>query len=296
MLAALLAATLILTNVAAPAGVMAPSAQQSLAGKPPPTLNGPVSGGSHVRAPGIAGGVTWNIEEKSVTILWSWTHAGTSTEHLSTQVETVSFWPTAAVGLGQGRIAVAGRGALNTIIEIWTLGSVVIPQPVYPIGGGPPQFGELNVPVVRRSLVYEGATAGKETVAVLLWNPVTAAGFLESMLVQFDDSKKFYALDVTTTMEPTFTLVAEPSNSGGGPSVIVAPVLDARFDDLHVTANHGTHGIAHKLGSPVGDPSQFVVLIDTDRNGTLDLVRTLTAQQWDSESWGDATAYISFYE
>ena len=296
MLAVFLATTVALSHAAAPAAILAKSAQQTLAGKPPPTLDGPVFGGYSVRAPGIAGSATWSIEEKSVTIHWSWAHAGTSTRHLSTQIETVAFWPTAVVGLGQGRLAVAGRGATNTIIEVWTLGNVVLPQPVYPIGGGPPQFGQLHVPVVRRSLVYEAATPGMKTVAILLWNPVTANGSLESMLVQFDDSKKLHALDVGTSMEATFTLVAEPSNSGAGPNVIVAPALDARFDDLHVTANHGTHGIAHKLGSPVGDPTSHVLLIDADRNGTLDLVRTLTAQQWDAESWGDASAYLSFYD
>lgn len=78
--------------------------------------------------------------------------------------------------------------------------------------------------------------------------------------------------------------------------MIVAPSLNGRFDDLHVTANHGTHGVSHKLGSPLNDPSKFIVLIDSDRNGTLDLVRSLTAQQWDSESWGDASSYVTFYD
>lgn len=296
MLAVLLASSIALAHLAAPVGLASANTQQVLAGKPPTTLDGPLMGGYPIRAPGIKGLATWSIEEKSVSIQWSWTHAGTSTQHVSTQVETVSFWPTAVVGLGQGRLAVAGRGQSNTIIEVWTLGSVSIPQPVYPIGGGSPEFGSLQVPVVRRSLIFEAATPGMETVAVLLWNPVTASGFLESLLVQFDDLKKVYALNVNSSMQGTFTLIAEPTDSGGGPNVIVAPSLNGRFDDLHVTANHGTHGVSHKLGSPLNDPSKFIVLIDSDRNGTLDLVRSLTAQQWDSESWGDASSYVTFYD
>lgn len=290
---ALAAALPLLSSIALGGTWLVRRPQQQLYGMPPKSLSGPLSGGPIVRASGLVGHSSWRLSQKLVTFEWNWQEPTTGKAQYSYQAEAVSFWPTAVVGIGENRVAVAGRSRFATILEIWDFGAFSYPAPVFPIGGGPPAIEPLRVPIARKTQVLSTTESGKNMVSLLLWNPVVADGYTNSFLLQFDDSKQLFAANLTPQLDLELDLVASPTATSD-PTVFVQPALDGRFPNFGFTADNQTFGIVHNLRKAIGGTS-IVVVIDSDRDGAIDLVRALSDSEWASEGWGQASSYSTFY-
>jgi hypothetical protein len=224
----------------------------------------------------LTGKARWDLRGKLVSILWS--HAPT----LSGDIQEIAttYWPTTVVALQDGKtLLVAGkRPDGNTVIESWVFFAPVL----VPKDTAHTEYSLEPAVIDRVETVFDAATEGKDLVAHL----VCKLGSTSNVLVQFVDSRAVYDVDLAAK-PPKLTLVAEPRAAASIPAV---PQLVQRY--THVwSADHKSRGYVYAFVNDGRDAVSPLVLLDTDRNGTLDGSLVIPLPQWSADGWETASNY-----
>lgn len=220
---------------------------------------------------GLQGWADYSMWGRCVTVRWVYPVFGLTDGSLrdpslgsSTDYYPLSFWPTDVVGLGPGRLAVAGATAHGkTIIEVFTLpNELKLPSVCYPGDGGPRIVPLLQVPMKQRDAVFETDSGAGHYISVMFRN----RGKPDSLLVQFHDTKEIFDFDVVAG---TMTKVATTTDSGDA-SVLVVPGLDW----IYLACGDGDHvslGYVYWFYTPGSSGLvDVLMLVDEDRDGDLD--------------------------
>ena len=162
---------------------------------------------------------------------------------------SVSFWPTCATPIGEGRLAVAGKKRNgDTIIEVWTFR---LPRLMQTLEG----LVMLPQSLESKELVYEESSASRDMVMGIFPNPNDVDRFFVQYFSSRDVYDLFWNLD-----NPTQSLVFDVE--------LFPPLLDDW--DYAFWSTHSGRGhmiVLHDSGF------QKVLLRDADMDGVLDEVR-----------------------
>lgn len=243
----------------------------------------------------VVGSVSHSIGRHCVTFAWSWRANGPQPEQHSVQVESLAFWPTEVIGAGQSRVLVAGRNRSgHTLIELWELGRVP-PLRGWQDENGNWEYPAMHVDIVSRRTVLDEQTTGRGIVGCLLWNPRTPTNAVISMYALFDDSRDLCKIDLNADGTSAVQRVLSGSSNTGVPHV---PSLTCDFDS-HWSGNHPQSGYVYVLTSKPneGVPCQTLVLLDRDRNGSLDSDGVLTpdASAWSVLGFSEVSNFLEMY-
>ena len=259
------------------------SATQSVhIGVPPPPLRGgnpelipkwsvTVAGGYQVDASLFTH--TW---EKAVVINWTYSNAAVGHAAGTSQVISLPYWPTTAVSLNDFEIIVAGKMRRGeTVME-----TVAVPAPTltFDIVTGEPTL--VPNPVGAREYTYMESTVGRDMILFMRHMSDDPS----CLLVGFYDSGDVYRFDPSTEV---ISLQASSSGSTG----VVAPELATRFNYTW-SGDHISLGYIYVLNHGVG--SDTVVLVDSNRDGTIDSHFVPSGADWAAQGLSDPANYTDW--
>ncbi len=197
-----------------------------------------------------------------------------------------SYHPTAVGVATESAIVVGGvRVTGETVIEVWSFVWPTMPQP------GPGNVVKTVAPFRKTvNTLYSADQGGRRYVRSIAPLQVQQ-GAVTHALVQFDDSGDVYSISL---QNGSLSLVASPTAAGG-----VGPIPElGTFRHTNIEFNdHVGSGYVYIFGgrggwlSPVNEPSTLV-LLDGDRDGTIDSEQVLLPAQWDQQGWADPASYI----
>lgn len=258
---------------------------QALAPMPPRALHD--AGGQRIpfRAAESSGRIDWNALDRKVVLHGYRGHP----ERTWARVLEIDFRPTAAAGLEQGRLAVAGRDGERVRLELWRVADVL------------GQDGGHGHEIVERAVVWEAVEA--DSIGLLVWNPMPPRGAALSLRALWHQRRELSRFDVDGAGWATPTLEATPR--GPAPSdVLQVAELEGPLARW-VLGEHPERGLLLVLGTPCRcvmccgcDPAKTVrlVLADGDRDGRLDRAVRLDLDVWDAEGWSQLGDYTRVFE
>jgi hypothetical protein len=195
-----------------------------------------------------------------------------------------SFWPTCVRPISNGVVLVAGKNRRTgaTVIEVWTLSPPTLSAASTP--STPPTLNPGSIADINP--VYSGNEAGK----LLVRKAMPHRGVPGGAIIQFDDSRDLYALNtVTAAMTPIASPDATRAASLG---CFHAPILSQKLAAGSGELVQGGYVYEFRVqGLPSGTPST-VHFLDSDKNGTIDELRTLSAQQWTAAGYANSSAWV----
>lgn len=191
------------------------------------------------------------------------------------------FWPTAFEGTWQpGTIYVGGlndRGVTKVF-------RITVGEPAF--GYAQSSGGELN-PVLAPGSVTEVEEVlsvkqpGKHIISGI-WSNL---GDGSRLIVQFHDSADVFDYHMGTE---AFTLLLSRQNQA---AFHVVPFLGAHYDRAQRFV-HADHGYVYSLGtSGKYGPKPWIVLVDPDRNASVDQVLLMAKPLWEAMGFADASKY-----
>jgi len=217
----------------------------------------------------------------------------------ASQTLTTRFYPTACSVLDGAHLLVAGVTAQGvTVIERW---EVVWPSPM-PALNTDPATGRTHVnvvtpPIGTRERWYQSAPPVQRFVRNLS-GLQRSTGSVQAALVQFHDSADILRLDVATHQ---LTVLASGNSSVGAlgqiPSLASNGPRWVEFGDrdgIGFTYMLRPGMPKHMGGSPVGAPP-VLVLIDQNRDGSLDQFLELSPSECLSNGWWDLANYNKWW-
>jgi len=272
----------------APFGVGA--AQQSPGQQAPPAeleRTGLRAQGFPVGYEDVVGGVEYHMNDRKVTIWWARDHSSYLPDEtlsfegtrMSSQTESIGFWPTEVCGFGVDRICVAGKTSKGkTRIQLWTFDtSEPLPDP-YVDSSGKRRYPSVYVPIASKTTLYEGSETGKNLVRVMFRNH----GAPESLFVQFHDTRDLRQLNAATGEWSTVVTVAQE------------PFLNSGHEDRW-SAHHAL-GYMYAIMRHGGD---MLILFDSNLDGVLDpeATRHVTSSEWafGPVDFSDPTGYFEHF-
>lgn len=221
--------------------------------------------------------------ETKVEMSWAaspnWSTQGVTDEVVQQRI--TSYYPTAAAVVGN-TVVVGGKGRGDeTIIEAWNY--------AWPGPNPPGQSGTVDQPnLVSVIELYRGEQVGKLLVREILPYLGSASTPNPEVLVQFDDSRDIYALDLKT-----HAMSLEVSSSAAGTLQNVADL----GKDFHWAwvGEHATEGYVYNFGWFFGTTrTTHLVLRDTDKDGVVDDYLSLSPTEWDASAYADHSTYVTF--
>ncbi|MBL8856967.1 MAG: hypothetical protein JNL28_00465 [Planctomycetes bacterium] len=243
----------------------------------------------------VEGTIGYSMADHSVSFNWAWTADGPKPEQSSVQVESVTFWPTAAISAGTSRALIAGkRRSGNTVIELWTFAKPIVHRGTLN-ASGEWVYPEMHIDITSRKTILEEDTAGRRVVSAMFFNPAPASGAEVSLFALFDDSRDLCRLDFATSGSVSVQrLYAKVSGSG------VPEIQSLACDyDSYWSGNHTQHGYVYVLRSGLneGRNCPLLVLLDRNRDGTIDSDGVLLPDgpTWTSSGLADAVQYLEIY-
>ncbi len=219
-------------------------------------------------------------EDKRVRLTWTYSPAGAFPPESpsTTQDVAVGFWPTAAEAVGDNKLLVAGlerSGA--TRIELWTTRAPLVLQPLDGTGGDiqlRPQ-GLTNIDVL-----YSDQVIGRKVVRAL----IRCRGIADSAFVHFQDSRDLYRIAWSGTL-PTLTLAL---------AATAEPALQRTFDSYQ-GGDHITEGYVYVFSNAEDlSLTPWLVLTDSNRDGTIDQRETLTPAEYVARGLQDRLQYSEY--
>jgi hypothetical protein len=201
------------------------------------------------------------------------------------------FVPTATCVVDKSYLLVGGLSRQGkTIIEKWELSwPMEIPAPVIDL-----ETGLSSVPVVLPSLgtktrIYAEDVPGRTWVRNLCG--LRRQGQAAEALVQFYDSNDIYTIDLATG-HLTFLATA-----GSGATFTIPALTNHKY----VAINYGDRsGIGYSYSFVRGYADQTtvptVILIDVDRNGSIDNFLELNDAEWNSQGWSQQSNYANYWQ
>ena len=133
-------------------------------------------------------------------------------------------------------------------------------------------------------VVYDDKVVGQGLVYFMFKNRKSS----DSLFVQFYDSRDLYELDVATD-----TLTRVLCSTAGESDCDVEPGLSRGFA-YQFSGNHADLGYIYVLTGDVVDnvTTSGLLIIDSDRNGTIDKTMQIVAADWGVYGLGSKTSYI----
>lgn len=227
--------------------------------------------------------IDWDALERTVTLA-GWTEGPQESRVIVEIVERVGFRPTAAAGLGPGRLALAGRDGIRVCLEVWQI------EDALDATAGP----TLVIREQRR--VWE--QVDEDSIGRLLWNPLPPRGVSLSLRGVWHQRRELvrYDVDALGWAVPDLEAVAR----GPAPRhVLHVPELERPLARTF-QALRRERGLVLMLQSPTPDgewmcegpgPEVSLALLDRDRDGRLDEARRLDGPTWNAEDWGQLDTY-----
>jgi hypothetical protein len=188
--------------------------------------------------------------------------------------------PTALAALDDGVLIVAGEGRdRRTRLERIDLGPAEIDAQTPSVRAGEP--------IARRTL-WECDAPGRRVIAHLARLPGEGAPRLAALMW---DSPEVVAFDLEAKTCSRLAAL----HASGEVGVLEVPELASTYHTLSVR-NHRRHGYVLLLGTAafdvVREDDRTLVLVDGDRNGTLDRRMLLDAEGWIREGFADEESYV----
>ncbi len=224
---------------------------------------------------------------------------GTHRVTTTTQEFVVDFHPTAACVISNDAILVGGiNEAQETIIQRWDL---VWPDsmPVLKVdpNTGISQVGVAMVNCSVKKVIYKDTVAGRNLVRDLCW--IRKADTRNTCsLVQFDDSGDLYSLEMYTGALQLLSTHEDASGTLGMISGLVGPTQRSVAYRDHATVGY-TYTLSrldrsgrHLSVDLAGIPS-YVILVDNNRDGTIDTYLELNGAEYISQGWRDMGSYLN---
>lgn len=242
-------------------------------------------------------------ETPDFTLVWNpqETTLGSNKLATATQELPARGYPTAACVVSKDLILVASMNRTGkTVVERWPI-SWPSPMPQVAVN---PTTGVSSVAPV---LVGRGSTT------VILQTNVPGQNLIRSLCVlrkqgdvpqeyimQFNDSGDIYRARLDG--QGAITLVGSSTNTSG--QLGLMPSLIGQDQSYLIFRDRPSHGYSYVLGRSVAgslppSPSSsflyYTILLDSNRDGSLDSKLELTTDQWDSQLWWDMTNDINWW-
>jgi len=217
------------------------------------------------------------------------------------QVFTTRFYPTACCVIEGVSMIVCGKTDLgDTVIERWLLEwPSPMPAPATNVQSGVTSVGIALPSLGARSELYKANTPGR-----LLVRNITgirrSAGPCENLLVQFDDSSDICSLNLATK---AIVLLGSAANQGG--TLGLLPVTQEQdcllFGDKIGGTETGfsyTFSVTRWASSMIVEDPSFVtmILVDSNRDGSIDAVRQYTNAQRKSDGWIELQNFADYWK
>ena len=255
------------------------SAGQQPSSERPPGLLGTDKGGAVEMSSNLDGWLYTSNPGKEIVLTWYYDSAGPFPDRGDQQVYPVAYHPTDAIGLGQRKVAVAGKVRAMTIVEVWEFEDPQIPFPSVDQATGEYRYAKISVDVISKHTVYVGSAVGMDVVRNLFPNPTPPVGVTYSVFAQFHDTGDLYRLDDTGVVQK----VASPMDD----TVLFEPEI-AFHRTRRRSGNHPVHGHIFEIrGYPDGSGGGLgpIMFMDVDRNGSIDVIQKFTFSEWHSQGW-----------
>lgn len=224
-------------------------------------------------------GLRLDCTGKRVSIGWEYSAIADFTDaelidDYANQVVPVGYWPTYVEVVDSATILVAGKQRNgNTKIERWIVATPVVAQLV---GGG--GYSIDVQPVSDIEVLYDEAVVGKDMVRTMF----RVRGKPASALVQFYDSGDLYEMDWGTPPHALTAVLATTAE----------PALSQSYN-AYDAGDHASLGYVYVWAENVNYFSTpALVLVDADRNGSIDARHSMTWQQYHAAGLDSASAYI----
>jgi len=229
------------------------------------------------------GEVSYSYSHKNISFQWH--YFGPDQEwHLDGQSEPVRFSPTAVAVEAPGVLLVAGWQALTGLVHIerWTL-HAPSPLPGMAIN---PITGEVAVEDFRATI------RTRETVMT-----ITGGDPIRTLFSVHRDTSKMYAQfqgsGAVALLDPVAGLITPLWAPAVIPGVQQAAGLD-NLGEYKWSVNHSTAGYVYLFGYVHGTDIAFV-LLDTDRDGSVDVSGMLPQSSLNALGFQDVEKYIQWY-
>jgi len=235
----------------------------------------------------VWGAVEYFMNERKVKLTWVRDYSNYLPDEtlslngtrISSQLESIGFWPTEVCGFGTDRICVAGKTSKGkTRIQLWTFDtSEPLPDP-YVDTTGRQRYPQVFIPVASKTTIYEGSETGKNLVRVMFRNH----GAPDSLFVQFHDNRDLMQLSTITGGWTTVLTVAQESSLGAG----------------HRDRWSAHHALGYMYGFE-RNGGDLLLLFDSNFDGVLDPADTrhLTRGEWayGPVDFSDPTGYFEHF-
>ena len=218
---------------------------------------------------GLQAGVGYDLLNRVAKINWYRDFYEFDKRAITIQKEPTSIWPTEVCAFGSNRLCVAGQDVKGrTVIRLWQFSSSENLEDSYiDQATGNRVFPDTFIPVDSDITLYKGNAPGKRLVRTMFKN----YGSPDKLFVQFNDSRDLYQLDVVTLALTS----------------VLSSTTDARLAHDYRDCdswNHLNHGYLYCFAQGTTDAGlpECLILVDSDRNGQLDLSATmyLVGDEW----------------
>ena len=195
-----------------------------------------------------------------------------------------SFWPTCVRPIANGMVLVAGKNRRSgaTVIEVWTMN----PPTLFPAStpGGQPTLVPGSIADINP--VYKGNEAGK----LLVRKALPHRGVPGGAIIQFDDSRDLYALN---TASGVMTPIASPdATRAASLGCFHAPLLSQTNRDAAGELVQGGYVYEFGIRGAANNIPSRVQFFDSDKNGSIDAMHTLTIQEWTAAGYANSSAWV----
>lgn len=213
-------------------------------------------------------------QEKEANLRWSFDRD--TGRGFAYQAESLSYWPTAAARVKDGLLVAGKRVATGkTLIQAWSFDL-----------GQLPGAGDLSyAPQISKQNLYDADIAGRKIVR-LMHEHHGSQSPLGAALVLFGDSNDLYSFDVSTQ---TLGLVLPAS---------VCPDLALQNWRFVWSGEHANQGYIYVFSDDPNaklDDGPSLVLIDNNKNMTIDHASRMAKATWDS-LLGSPTTWTRVFE
>ncbi len=198
-------------------------------------------------------------------------------------IESTPYWPTCTMPFANGKFLVGGKSPRtgNTILELWTA-----TPPIAPVIGAAGQSTEFKAGSISDKRELYNATAAGRDIVTRLQPMLVQQGQPTHVLVQFDDSRDIYALDVA---QETMVLVASPTSH---PNCLTVSLLARDLvSQIRHHQNQGYLYIYSKSGAPDSETS-IAILRDTNMDSVIDGLSTYTLPQYRAAGYSDPSVWL----
>jgi hypothetical protein len=195
-----------------------------------------------------------------------------------------SFWPTCVRPIANGMVLVAGKNRRSgaTVIEVWTMN----PPTLFPAStpGGQPTLVPGSIADINP--VYSGNEAGK----LLVRQALPHRGVPGGAIIQFDDSRDLYALN---TASGVMTPIASPdATRAASQGCFHAPLLSQTTGGAAAELVQSGYVYEFRIRGAANNIPSRVQFFDSDKNGSIDAMHTLTIQEWTAAGYANSSAWV----